>query len=132
LFPSIAVPERNESIAKPQISKMARVTLKFETRRIELVMNSAFHRDPQFETKSTPQYRDCESDPEFGHRSGWLIGLIVLGSGQVGIGGIQGCDHANADLCAAERRVAWNLAAYSQKGKLVPIAKPQSQVSQPV
>jgi hypothetical protein len=102
LFPSIAVPERNESIAKPQISKMARVTLKFETRRIELVMNSAFHRDRQFETKSTPQYRDCESDPEFGHRSGWLIESVVRGSGRVDVAELPKCDRANADLCAAE------------------------------
>jgi hypothetical protein len=72
-------------------------------RRFGLVKSIVVRHDPQFETKSTPQYRDCESDPEFGHRSSWLIGLIVLGSGQVGIGGMQGCDHANADLCAAER-----------------------------
>jgi hypothetical protein len=98
----IAVPERNESIAKPQISKMARVTLKFETRRIELVMNSAFHRDRQSEIKPDPQHKDFGSGLEPGHRSGWRTESVVLGSGQVDVAEPPKYDHANADLCAAE------------------------------
>jgi hypothetical protein len=98
----MSVPERNESIAKPQIPEMARVRLKFETRDIGLVTNSAVHRDRQSEIKSVPQRKDCGSDLEPGHRSNWLTESIVLGSGRVDVAELPECDRANADLCAAE------------------------------
>jgi hypothetical protein len=82
---------------------MARLRLRFETRCIGLVTNSAVHRDRQSEIKPDPQHKDFVSGLEPGHRSGGLTESIVLGSGRVDVAELPKCDHANADLCAAER-----------------------------
>ncbi len=65
-------------------------------------MNSAVHRDRQSEIKPDPQHKDFGSGLEPGHRSGKLTESVVRGFGQVGIGGMQGCERLRRACASRE------------------------------